>query len=967
MMLRDLAVVILMLAAAAPAAAYEPIVPKAGPEPTSVVVVTINPEERNLLGSITALQGLINRQGGEKVYVAGQPSWIFRDPVEVGYPVDFFEQMLDDGLIPVPIERAEVGEGRFATLLYLLERYPEAVEGYAVYEPRGRQTQSIEAAAVNAATFEGALPVSVGVYNTLKNRGHDLPIIADLRGIEDGLAAFEWSLNRYVDHPDLNTKLLAHTPAKGTTDYLVACHIFSFYFKNVNQQGYAEAQAFLQSGTFPPGTPVLGQLEVEGMLEVIRPTALHPIEGYGHNFSITSAFPTDPEQFAPALKPQALPIDPNGVYIAWRAADGDNLGFFHSYTYKGLRNDPAAGSAPVGWTIHPYAVDLHPPLFAWYTQQHRAQIDLIPSLNNGGWPEDDAGRKAWRQMYARNFEAANGAFQTLHLMGLFNNPQQAQWQQPTVGHLEPELVIVGYMNIDDVEPVWGMADQTVYVNHVGEKMASNLATAGGSQAWRNLDKLRLSIELHAEPGKPMFILARVPSEVGMHASDIVRWTIEHLQNDSGISRTIYPVLPRDIAATYKRYQGVAGRAMPLADLTTSTSRDDFWATVRRTAQTTPTSQLIEQLQELGPPAQATTYALGLKERDDAAVAALINVLDKVQAADAVAVAAALAKLATPEDVGAIEPLTQLVADTDHAAANKAAAALMKIVTPSARQAVRPVALTRLREKSTPPQLRRLAAELLAAVRADDAEVVDALAAALAGDAGRAAGAALARTGARGFQRAVALAESSTDPDATRHALLGLANAELGEASTAATAALRRHAQRPDVAKAAALVFLRHGNAPAEAADLLLDRIADTTDVATNAKLIEAFGEMPAARHLPNATKTLIAILDEGTTVPPHDRPNLIDQRKAAAKALGLIAGSDPTIANYLATQLNDFHVGNFAVEGLLLAAPDQYDRLIQSAAHREPLLHMTRLTIRRSSDPQINQLAQAALDRHAER
>ena len=53
-------------------------------------------------------------------------------------------------------------------------------------------------------------------------------------------------------------------------------------------------------------------------------TAMH---GQVPNCSVTAAFPTEPEMFAPTPEPKVLPLDADAVYISGDGPDGDAVDF----------------------------------------------------------------------------------------------------------------------------------------------------------------------------------------------------------------------------------------------------------------------------------------------------------------------------------------------------------------------------------------------------------------------------------------------------------------------------------------------------------------------------------------------------------------------------------------------------------------------------------------------------------------
>ncbi len=106
-MYRRLAIQLLLLVlVSAGAKAYESFVPKTGP--TEKIVVLDVSKEKHLVFTLVCLQGLINRNSSTKIYFDKLPIRCYFDVVGEAGPGNPYQDMLDDDLLPFPVERPKL-------------------------------------------------------------------------------------------------------------------------------------------------------------------------------------------------------------------------------------------------------------------------------------------------------------------------------------------------------------------------------------------------------------------------------------------------------------------------------------------------------------------------------------------------------------------------------------------------------------------------------------------------------------------------------------------------------------------------------------------------------------------------------------------------------------------------------------------------------------------------------------------
>ncbi|MBC7351249.1 MAG: hypothetical protein H5U08_02735 [Thermogutta sp.] len=413
-----------------PASGYEPVLPKVG-KTERIIVVDVakdvqNDDAPDVLLAITCLQGLVNRQSTEKIYLVNFPwrlNWDWNKQERFG-SVHPAQAVIDDGLLPFPTDTAKLDPNkRYPALSYLVRRYKDVPKGKVLCPAAGKASSGARAAAVNVCTFEGAIALTERLDAYLREEGVNLPLLADTRSMDE-LAAFDWSVARYMSHPQRNKQLLGFQGDIGSNtpimvDYFVATGTFCYFLdtETINDPEPEDAKFDVLADVrhYPPGVPHIGPVEGAHVIQRIQKRGHLPVCGFVANGSVTSSVPTDSQAFRPA-ESKAHPIENDALYLAWEIHDdGDALDVNSLVMYGALRIDPALGTFPAGVRVNPYLIDLNPALFAWFAS--RPQTQVVASLTDGGASYTPEGQMAWVTTYRRYRAFSNGALQILNFFG----------------------------------------------------------------------------------------------------------------------------------------------------------------------------------------------------------------------------------------------------------------------------------------------------------------------------------------------------------------------------------------------------------------------------------------------------------------------------------------------------------------------------------------------------------------------
>lgn len=555
-----LALALLLAASSAQTAKYEPLLPKT-PLASKVIVVDMKddlaetvPDERwnfakEALAVSTVIQGIVNRTSTTKLYFIHTP----QEHNRKAYPADLWQ--LEDGMIPVPHENAVLPVGKkFPGLSYILANYRKYVKGKVIYPGLTSSVcDGAVAAALTVAGIKDAIPVSDRIDEYIKAEGFDFPIVEKI-DFKSNIEAFDWALKNYL-RPETTRKFVGHHAATSFGgdqvpifwDYFVASRAFVFCLNGNRPTEKAKIRELLNSRNYPPGTPVLGIPVDEG-------AGLREIQQQGYffaitqipNTSVTSSFPSDPDRLTPPPPPEPLRIDNRGVYVTFFVTDGDSLGPCTSYHYNSIRNLPAAGKTPVGWTTGQQLFDLFPTFLEWMSGKYRGVYEMIGDFNDGVSPYTEQGIEGYTARIRHYTHNTRGVLRVVNYFN-YDRGRGAARSDRIAEDVQPYFVIEGYDG-----PIEGKAG---VFRVAGGVPITDLNGGHGRQVPRPGDRVR-DLVASTPAGEPIFLVQPLgPGWVGEDVPGMALEMKDDLLADSR-GRNYYFVTPTQLAATWRAYKGL---------------------------------------------------------------------------------------------------------------------------------------------------------------------------------------------------------------------------------------------------------------------------------------------------------------------------------------------------------------------------------------------------------------------------
>jgi hypothetical protein len=507
--------------------------------------------------SIVALQGIVNQERNEKVYLTNGPS-SFGD--QGGWSTDATDKMaLEDGLLPVPQRTALLDTSkRWPALSFLLAKYGARIKGVVIipkYDSRMSQTAGAQiAAAITMAGVERALPVTQDVLDQLKAEGFRLQVLEDTRNLKSPVAACRWSKERFFSKTNrVAAGILGGAGSifsRTRLDYFIATRTFCYDLSGYGNYYYV--RDFMKA--YAPGSALLGDGEYHPELNAYTHMGMCHIIFLGENFSVHSGFTVPKSEMPKVRPPKALPIDPKGAYISFFVTDGDSswINNYSNWIQQRLRPD-LFKRIPMAWSFSNSLVDAFPQLCVHRANQVRELdgiYEIVASPYDGIHPEGQAAQDNFCAHYRSHIAQTGNLFSTINTFGW--------WTDPQVNSVGENGVLLGYGGREGGNDIlWAPVNGGDVVTQVFSG-----ATQGGCNADEMLAATKRAVD-HGQDGKPVFaticagtgvvhLISPMKQKDG--ENDPLAWA-ESVMNQTAPThyggRNYYYALPKDVLETWK--------------------------------------------------------------------------------------------------------------------------------------------------------------------------------------------------------------------------------------------------------------------------------------------------------------------------------------------------------------------------------------------------------------------------------
>ncbi|HEY3331648.1 MAG TPA: discoidin domain-containing protein [Capsulimonadaceae bacterium] len=508
--------------------------------------------------SIVSLQGIVNQESSDKVYLTNGPAGF--DDSGGGWKGPTIDKMvLDDGLVPVPQRTAELDASKpWPALSFLVSQYRARINGVVLvpnFNSKLTRTSCAQlSAAVTMAGVAHALPVTQEVLDELGKEGFHLPVVADTRKLASPVAAFLWSKARFFDKTNRTTvgitRLVNCAYGRTRLDYLIAtrsfCHNLSGY------DSYYYVRDLMKA--YPPGCAIAGDDEYSPELAAYTQLGFCHMILLGENFSVHSGF-TLPKSEMPAIRsPRALPIDPKGAYISFYVTDGDSYRFACIAHGLHQKYHPSLfGRVPIGWSFTSSLIDTFPQLCFRRANQVRqldGNYELVVDPYDGIYPEGKAAQDNFCAHVRSHMAQTGNLFSTINTFGW--------WTDPQVNSVGAKGVLLGYGgHTGGNDILWTPVNGGDVVTQV---------FSGGTQGGANADEMLTATKRavdQGQDGKPVFATIcagdggfriRAPLQPKEGDNNPLGWVSsvmnQTVQPHYG-GRNFYYALPKDVLETWK--------------------------------------------------------------------------------------------------------------------------------------------------------------------------------------------------------------------------------------------------------------------------------------------------------------------------------------------------------------------------------------------------------------------------------
>ena len=296
----------------------------------------------NIKIALTALQGQINKK---------KPRIILHST-----------NSLIEGMNTWP-DRLNIKRNEIESPFELIKKYKDEIKGVVVYAGRNPHMRNLAASVAN---FSEAIPVDSRLYEVLKEKGIDLPVIEDLTNLKfkDHKEIYNYLYDNYFDKCSkrifFSLSPTIHTSY--TRDMAAAVGGAIVWLDARIEEEEVILHKFLNH--FPAGQSVILGWWPEERSGIGAGTK-HGVSTIPSDFYDNS---TVYASFEHIMHIPAVPKKPkleNKIYLAIFLSDGDNVQYCQHRMSELWANEDR-GSVPLNWTVSPGLVDIGPSLLNYF-------------------------------------------------------------------------------------------------------------------------------------------------------------------------------------------------------------------------------------------------------------------------------------------------------------------------------------------------------------------------------------------------------------------------------------------------------------------------------------------------------------------------------------------------------------------------------------------------------------------------
>ncbi|MBM3210862.1 hypothetical protein FJZ33_01495 [Candidatus Poribacteria bacterium] len=355
--------------------------PKGSPTADVVDVVDLRTASSDTKLTAITLQGQINEGDRAKIYLLLREQDIFW--------LDWMKQ------------KGYIKETNNLSIEEYIARYTKDTKSVVIYDPELPST-------INIATMIASLNQGIVISPKNMSEYSDNKSVSDLRGRwASNIDAYNWALENLWQ--DMNHNILACLQPDfiphHLRDYLISNKVFTFWItgkdkKDGIKSDYSKEREFAEKlfGISPTNIPVIGFWGSGGDDGITEYAGVGLAGEYGKisvpcdwttNMSFLSGVDVDfsalVDNYQKSLFNRQLTLDDSKIYISFDIVESGDAPVYWQGVQHGVWQDMKRGQIPIGWSLGPSAIELIPPIMAWFYENATPNDHFIMAMSGAGY------------------------------------------------------------------------------------------------------------------------------------------------------------------------------------------------------------------------------------------------------------------------------------------------------------------------------------------------------------------------------------------------------------------------------------------------------------------------------------------------------------------------------------------------------------------------------------------------------